>query len=133
VTPLREAVDTQLTAFSVYEGIGGGEGGGYHRLGNPEGLPIAGRLAGKIDTSMGNIHQFLSDLQLELTEIEDRLSENLITFVDLEDEQSLTAQEIHNLIGSGTGGTSSSGGYGNGYGNGDNEDEESSESSDSQA
>jgi hypothetical protein len=79
---------------------------------------------------MNNIYQFLDGLNQELSEIEDRLSENLIVFADLEDTQSLTAQEVHNLIyssspGSGFGSGSGSGsgrGNGNGNGNGNNED-----------
>ncbi|WP_020480243.1 hypothetical protein [Nocardiopsis halotolerans] len=108
VTPLRKEIDAHVTAFSVFGGTGEGRTAGYNRLGDRDIVPMAGTLVDKIDTSMGNIYQFLSDLQQELTDIEERLSESLIEFVEVENEQNITAQELSTLLGGGVGSTSGS-------------------------
>ncbi|WP_150242689.1 AAA family ATPase [Nocardiopsis quinghaiensis] len=119
VIPLRERVSEEVTRFAPYQNAGGsGESAQHHILiGNAKFLESAGLLSSEIDTSLATLYSILTDLESELGLIEDRLHENMSAFVNLEDEQKLSAQDVVNLIGSPSAGTSSGYGYGNGYGN----------------
>ncbi|MBB6119145.1 hypothetical protein [Nocardiopsis algeriensis] len=100
--PLRERASEETARFSRYQSdsSGSGEGGPHILLGNEKFLPIAGELAKEIDTSMSKLHAILTALEDELIRVEDRLSSNMTAFVELEDAQHLSAQEVVDLIGS---------------------------------
>ncbi|WP_159941004.1 hypothetical protein [Nocardiopsis sp. FR6] len=114
VVPLREEVSTMMMKFAKYgEASAGSESGGTGHLillGNAKYLPIAGTVAGEIDTSMGTLYRILADMESELLLVEDRLSTNMRVFMDLEDEQKLTAEEVAAIIGTPSAGSGSGGG-----------------------
>ncbi|MFW6642318.1 hypothetical protein ACOALZ_20030 [Nocardiopsis algeriensis] len=99
--PLRERASEETARFSRYQsGSSENGGGGPHiLLGNEKFLPIAGALAQEIDTSMSALHAILTALEEELIRVEDRLSSNMTAFIELEDAQNLSAQEVVDLIG----------------------------------
>ncbi|WP_304455305.1 hypothetical protein [Nocardiopsis sp. YSL2] len=112
--PLQERVSQEVTRFSAYAGEPEGH---FILIGNGAHLPISDTLATEIDTSLTTLHGIMADLESELIVVSDRLHENLNVFINLEDDQDLTAQELLSILGepsvsAGSGG----GGSGNPYG-----------------
>ncbi|RKS08293.1 hypothetical protein DFP74_3989 [Nocardiopsis sp. Huas11] len=111
--PLQERVSQEVTRFSAYAGEPDGH---FILIGNGARLPIADTLATEIDTSLTTLHGIMTDLESELIVVSDRLHENLTVFINLEDDQDLTAQELLSILGEPSVSSSGSGGGGNPYG-----------------
>ncbi|MEV2275677.1 hypothetical protein AB0I72_08825 [Nocardiopsis sp. NPDC049922] len=124
LVPLRDRVSEEITRFSPYAGEPPTDS--HHILiGNGTYLPIADTLATEIDTGLSKMHSIMSGMESELLVISDRLNSTMVVFMELEDEQNLTAGELAAIFGTSTGsGTAAgTGGSGNVGGGGGGDDE----------
>ncbi|MFL1442356.1 hypothetical protein, partial [Nocardiopsis protaetiae] len=83
-----------------FDYYGEGQQGPHVLIGNPSLLAEAGTLGGRFDTSLQLIRTTLGELQAEAGRVINRLNSNMLIFLELEEDEELTAAQLLSLIGS---------------------------------